>query len=233
MNFNPTKCKVIKIKRKCKRLDFPYLLHGQALESIDHTKYLGVQLSHDLHWNGHTAKVTSKANRTLGFLRRNLCTPSIKIKETAYKTLVRQTIEYCSTVWGPYTTNNTKQIIMVQRRAARWVLRRYDKKDSVTEMIKKLDWDTLERRRSNTRLCHFFKQTNGLICGKNEQLQPLNHNCNTRYSGHSYKLPHCSCDYYKYSLYPRTIREWNNLPSQITNSTSEKSFKHAIRTATN
>ena len=233
MNFNPTKCKVIKTTRKRRPFDFSYLLHGQTLESIDHTKYLGVHLSHDLRWNKHTAKVTSKANRTLGFLRRNLRTPSIKIKDTAYKTLVRPTVEYCSTVWDPYTSKNTKQIEMVQRRAARWVLRRYDRKDSVTEMMEGLEWDTLERRRSNARLCRIFKQANGLACGESEQLQPLNHNFNTRYSENSYKLPHCSCDYYKFSFYPRTIREWNNLPSRITNSTSVKSFKHAIRTVTN
>ena len=29
---------------------------------------------------------------------------------------------------------------MVQRRAARWVLRRYDITDSVTEMLRTLDW---------------------------------------------------------------------------------------------
>ena len=120
MNFNPTKCNVIKITRKRKPLDFPYLLHGQTFESIDHTKYLGVHLSHDLRWNEHTAKVTTKANKTLVFLQMNLRTPSIKIKETAYKTLVRPTVEYCSTVWDPYTTKNIKQIEMVQRRAARW-----------------------------------------------------------------------------------------------------------------
>ena len=64
-SFNPTKCKVIKITRKRRPLDFPYLLHGQTLESIDHTKYLGVHLSHDLRWNEQAAKVTSKANGTL------------------------------------------------------------------------------------------------------------------------------------------------------------------------
>ena len=106
-------------------------------------------------------------------------------------------------------------------------------KKTVTEMMKKIDWGTLERRRSNARLCHFFKQANGLICGESEQLQPLDHNCNTKYSENSYKLPHCSCDYYKYSFYPRTIREWNNLPSRISNSTSVKSFKQAILTVIN
>ena len=68
MMFNPSKCNVIKITRKSKLSDFTYTLHRQILETIDHIKYLGVHLSHDLRWNKHVAKVTSKANRTLGFL---------------------------------------------------------------------------------------------------------------------------------------------------------------------
>ena len=214
MMFNPSKCNVIKITRKRKPSDFTYTLHGQILETIDHIKYLGVHLSRDLRWNEHVAKVTSKANRTLGFLRRNLRTPSIKIKEAAYKTLVRPAVEYCSSVWDPYTAKNISQVEMVQRRAARWILRRYDRRDSVTEMLQLLDWETLEKRRSNARLCYLFKQANGLIYGESELLQPVNHNCNTRYSEHSYRLPPCSRDYYKYSFYPRTIKQWNNLPSQ-------------------
>ena len=71
---------------------------------------------------------------------------------------------------------------------------------------------------------------NGVIHGEGELLQALIDNCNTRYSEHSYRLPPCSCDYYKYSFYPRSIKQWNNLPSQTINSAILKSFKQAIRT---
>jgi hypothetical protein len=50
--------------------------------------------------------ITSKANKTLGFLRRNLKIPSIRIKEQAYFTLARPLVEYASTVWDPYTHVN-------------------------------------------------------------------------------------------------------------------------------
>jgi hypothetical protein len=41
--------------------------------------------------------ITAKANKTLEFLRRNLKIPSIRIKEQAYQTLVRPSVEYAST----------------------------------------------------------------------------------------------------------------------------------------
>ena len=229
MSFNPSKCKVIKVTRKRKPSDFQYILHGQTLESIDHTKYLGVHISRDLRWNTHADRVTSKANRTLGFVRRNLQTSSIKIKDTAYKTLIRPTVEYCSSVWDPITAKNTYQVEMVQRRAARWVLRRYNREDSVTDMLRVLNWETLEKRRLVGRLCHLYKQANGLVCGGNEQLKPLTHRYSTRYSEHSFEIPYSSCDYYKYSFYPRTIKDWNNLPPHVTDSPSVRSFKDSVR----
>jgi hypothetical protein len=51
----------------------------------------------------HIDKTVKKANSTLGFLRRNLKVSNQDTKTTAYKTLVRPTIEYCSSVWSPHT----------------------------------------------------------------------------------------------------------------------------------
>ena len=129
-----------------------YKLHGKVLETVDTTKYLGIYLSHDLRWNDHVNEITTKANKTLNFLRRNLRTCSAKSKERAYKALVRPIVEYSATVWDPYATKNIQQVEMIQRRAARLVLERYDRLDSVTDMLSPLKWKSLELRRSDARL---------------------------------------------------------------------------------
>jgi hypothetical protein len=72
-----------------------------------------------LQWDQHINNITAKANKTLGFLRRNLKIPSIRIKEQAYQTLVRQLDEYASIVWNPHTKTEINKIEAVQRRAAR------------------------------------------------------------------------------------------------------------------
>ena len=41
-----------------------------------------------LSWNDHVNEITTKANKTLNFLSRNLRTCSVKSKERAYKALV-------------------------------------------------------------------------------------------------------------------------------------------------
>ena len=59
------------------------MLHGQALEAADHTKYLGVDISKDLSWNTHINQITANANRTLGFLKRNIKTQYTGIRTAA------------------------------------------------------------------------------------------------------------------------------------------------------
>ena len=49
-----------------------YTLHQQRLEQVQSAKYLGITISDDLDWGQHISEISSKATKTLGFLRRNL-----------------------------------------------------------------------------------------------------------------------------------------------------------------
>ena len=81
-------------------------------------KYQGVKISKDLRWNNHAKYITSKATNTLNFLRRNLQIGNSRVKAIAYKTLVRPQLEYCQTVWDPYTNELKHKLEMVQQRRA-------------------------------------------------------------------------------------------------------------------
>lgn len=103
MSFRPDKCKVLRFTRSHTPIHYTYTLHNHPLTPTASHKYLGIYLSNNLSFNTHIDFIINKANRTLGFLRRNLhnCTPDIK--HIAYNTLVRPTLEYCTAVWDPYT----------------------------------------------------------------------------------------------------------------------------------
>ena len=60
-------------------------LEGTVLENVESIKYLGVTITNDLKWNTHISNVCTKANRTLGFLRRYLYSCPPDVKEAAYK----------------------------------------------------------------------------------------------------------------------------------------------------
>ena len=52
---------------------------------------------------------------------------------------------------------------MAQRRAARWTLCRFSSYDSVSDMLGELRWRSLEDRRTESRLCLFYKIVQGLV----------------------------------------------------------------------
>ena len=157
MEFNPGKCQVIHITRSKSPVKSRYFMHNQELESVDAAKYLGVTISKDLSWNTHINNITSTANKTLGFVKRNVVTKNKDIKTMAYNSLVRPQVEYASVVWSPYTKDNINKIEKVQRRAARWVTNDYSSYSSVTDMLSNLGWRSLENRRTDTRLAMFLR----------------------------------------------------------------------------
>ena len=81
-------------------------VEGTDLENVESIKYIGVTITctSDLKWNTHIRNVCTKANRALGFLRRNLFSFPRDVKEVhvAYKTLMRPIPEYGSSVWDPH-----------------------------------------------------------------------------------------------------------------------------------
>jgi hypothetical protein len=85
------------------------------------------------------------------------------IKEKAYKSLVRPTLEYACTTWDPHLKEDKNRIKMVQRRAARYVMNRYHNTSSVISMLEELKWPTLEERRQRARLVLMYKIVNGLV----------------------------------------------------------------------
>ena len=75
---------------------------------------------------------------------------------TAYCSLVRATLEYCSVVWNPNYINGSHRIENVQRRFIRFALRRSPWRDplrlpSYESRCRLIDLDTLQLRRDTAR----------------------------------------------------------------------------------
>ena len=103
MAFHPDECSTIRISRSRDPITTDYALKCHTLTTEDSIKYLGVELQSTFSWNRHIDQTVKKANSMVGFLRRNLRVSSEATKTSAYYSMVRPLIEYCSTVWSPYT----------------------------------------------------------------------------------------------------------------------------------
>ena len=163
MEFNPSKCQVVRVTTSRKLINVTYTLHCQVLEVVTSAKYLGVDISSCLSWNPHIDRITKNATRTLNFVQRNIKTRNQKFRETAYNTLVRPQLESAEPVWDPHTEEKVLQLEKVQRRAARWTTSNYDYRSSTTATVNNLGWRTLELRRADAHLVLFFKIVHGLV----------------------------------------------------------------------
>ena len=228
MKFHPDKCVVLPVTRKNTTINPSYFLHGQKLAVVKDAKYLGCTLTHNLRWKQHSDQICSKANRTLGFLKRNLRINSQQLKTQAYTSLVRPLVEYASPVWDPYTQETIDQVESVQRRAARYVTNKYDWKKSASDLIETLRWQSLEQRRQDARLTLLYKIANGLVhIEKDNRLIPPRRTSRHTH-GNSFQTPSTGQDYRKNSFFPRTIVDWNCLPCDITAAPSLEAFKASL-----
>ena len=93
----------------------------------------------------HVDRIIGNANRTLGFIRRNIKTKMSKVRERAYDSLVRPQLEYASAVWDPHNKKYISQIEQIQQRAVHWMVGNFDRHTSVTRIVQDLGWGSLDQ----------------------------------------------------------------------------------------
>ena len=204
MAFNAAKFEVLCITNKKNPYQHNYSIHGQKLATKSDSKYLEVTISNNLSWSKHVNNISKKANSTMTFLRRNIRPASQQAKSTAYKTFVRPTLEYASTVWSPHTDTDSNQLEMVQRRTVRFVKSDYSRKNSVTAMCQDLGWDTLLQRRDQVRLSMMYWIAHQQVDIRAKRyLTPLDN----RTRGHNARFRQIPTSFtgYQQSFFPKTI----------------------------
>ena len=154
MEFHPQKCQVLRITNKKRKICSTYTIHDTILGETEKAKYLGVIINNKLTWKDHITHICNKANRTLGFLRRNLydCNPTLKLK--CYKTFVRPILEYGSAIWDPHHKTEIQDIQKIQRRSIRFI-----QQNTSSDIRIKLDLEPLQTRRKKDKLTMFLKES--------------------------------------------------------------------------
>ncbi len=200
-----------------------YHIQNSLPIAVTHCKYLGVIIQSDLRWDMHINQITVKANHTLSLLQRNIKLAPTKTKELLYKSLVRPQLEYASTVWSPWQNTLINSVEKIQCRAACYVTNNYNPYSSGTQLLTALNWEPLEVRRINSRLCKMIH--NYMAIPFNLYIQPSSSN-NTRHSNDQKFLPlSCNKNSYRQSFFPNTILDWNRLTTDVANSSSLDQFK--------
>ena len=124
-------------------------------------------------------------------------------------------LEYASTTWDPYTNKDKVALERVQRKAARFCSKNYNPMSSVTDMIKDLNWESLEVRRKKARLTLLYKLSRNLVDVETNNYLLVNNETRTRGS-HSYKyrVPKTTKDVFKFSFSLARLRNGIYFPKK-------------------
>ena len=177
MDLNISKCSILQETTHHTTKTFIYQMNGIPLRSVEKVKYLGVYLNNKLTWHDHIDYICNKANRLLGFLKRNLYSCHKHFKEYAYKQFLLPSLEYCCAIWDPYYQTDISKLEIVQHRAARFVLNKPWNRhhhDSITEIFQELNWPSLQQHRKQARLILLYKIVNNLLFVLSRCLPSLN-----------------------------------------------------------
>ena len=205
MRFQPVKCNMMQLTRKrITKINALYTLEGTDLENFESIKYLEVTITSDLRWNTHVSNVCTKANRTLGFLRRNLYSCPQEVKEAAYKGLVRPVLDYASSVWDPPDVDFQEELESMQKRgAARFVTGNYNYgTGSMTGILGQLKWESLKKRRKGSRLILLYKGLKGKASVPTDDLIHKTRRCRNQHSM-AFQTPFGNTDVFKLASSPR------------------------------
>ena len=231
--FNVSKCKTLHISRKKPGTTNyrQYKLGDQSLISVSSYSDLEILVSNTLAWGNHIEEMVSKANKTLGLIKRickDLTDPSTR--KVLHCSLVRSKLEYGSNLWSPHTKKHRKLFENVQRRATKFVLN-YPNHMSYTDRLCQLDILPLEFRREISDLTFLFKCRNGLVHidasqyfnTRTSRYNTRNYDINNLFPISNYKQ-----DYFRNSFFPRSCRLWNDFPSKIKSCETLSNFKSEL-----
>ncbi|KAL1447264.1 hypothetical protein WDU94_006607 [Cyamophila willieti] len=161
MHLNIKKCQVITFTRKQEPIIYNYFMNGEKLDRVTQIKDLGVTLTPDLKFNTHIQLMVNKAFKTLGFLfrySREFKSPhTLKI---LFCSLIRSSLEYCSTIWSPGYECHIDQIENVQKKFLRMLAYKIHKDTSnvdYRELKIQFNLQTLKHRRDVTDIIFLLK----------------------------------------------------------------------------
>ena len=220
MPFNLNKCKVMHIGYRNPNTD--YVLQGQTLQETDSEVHLGLVITSDLKPSKQCIEAEKKAQRILGYIKRQFGYRNKEIVLNLYNSLVRPRLEYAVQFWSPSYRKDIDRLERVQARATKLIPELRNK--SYQERLAELNLFSLETRRLRGQLIETFKFLRGFNNVDFRSIFQLSEGC-TRNHGYKIELKRYNGDLCGNFFSYKIGNYWNALPPDVVNSNSVDQFK--------
>ena len=223
MPFNCGKCKVMHIGDRNPQAN--YSLQGSEIQSVDQEEDLGIIISKDLKFTKQSIKVEKKAQKLIGYIKRQFKYRNKEIVLQLYTALVRPHLEYAVQFWAPSLQKDINRLEAVQARATKLVptLRHF----GYQRRMDRLNLFDLQTRRLRGQLIETFKILKGITNVDYSNLFTLSAN-QTRSNGFKLELKRYKTTQCGNFLTYKIANTWNRLPADIVNSNTVDEFKKKL-----
>ena len=228
MRVHPSKCEAMRITRSLSKSPPSYCIGSLPVPVVDSVRCLGVTLDSRLDWTRHIQSICATARSRLAFFARLLKLANPRLRETVFNCIVRPQLNFAVCVWDPYLVHHLEALDAVRRAGFRMITKNHRRNYGVTAGIEGMGWEDWSRQRTRSRLALLFKILEGdTLIDPGPLAVPPDYIART---DHFRKVNSIfsRTDYRKYSFFPRTIRDWNALPTAAVSCGNIEQFKEFL-----
>ena len=114
-------------------------VNSTVLEHVNSHKLLGVKIDSHFTFDQHVEKLCPKLSQKIAVLRKIRRFLPLDQRKLYYNAMIKQQMQYASTVWTSCSVENMQKVFKLQKRAARVILGANTKANGV-QLFRKLDW---------------------------------------------------------------------------------------------
>ena len=109
-----------------KNISLDVKLDEEKLLQVEHAKYLGIHIDHQLNWNQQISQLCKVVGNKLYLLRKLKDVLPKEALVIVYKSCIQPVIDYCDTVWDVCGSVGSKRAQSLQNQAARIITGNFD-----------------------------------------------------------------------------------------------------------
>jgi hypothetical protein len=232
LNIDKTKFMIIKCKYNTINRNNNLILkiHNTHIEQVETFKYLGIIIDENLSFKNHASYVTNKIAKKINLLGRIGRDLSVWSKLTIYNTIISPHLKYCATIL--YLLNSTEISVLQkkQNRALRHILG-CNKYTNIKLMLTVTNMLSVKQTIIFNTMLFIYKIINGMLpplLYKYVTFVKDIHDHNTR-SKDDFYINTVSTTYSQNNLYHKGLKQFNELPTEIKQSSNYNSFKRKCK----
>ena len=208
-------------------------LNGTRLDHVKCTKYLGVMLDDQLKFDVHVSELVKRISAKLSWLSRLRHIVPKPVLVLAYKSYIQPIFDYACTIWG-CSNVNISTIQRLQNRAARIICSNFDIINVRGEdLVRQLNWQNVSQRIDYFLATQMYNCIHGnapdYLCNS-IVMECDTSDVNTRSSNTmNVQVPFCRTNNFKKSFIYRGSVVWNQLSSDVQESSTVMTFKANVK----